>query len=219
MIENRVKRSSTGRTWASLAVAMGATAFLGAAAFAAPAGASAAGSVAPKQSTVEAASVVQSPSWPEYQQGEMGWNIAVAKHLLAEEGSLQPGEVLDDRFDDVTVEALLDYQQATDLAVTGVLDVRSWDFLAQEAGTVSQGDESHAVTAVQIALAEKLGYDLSDDGYQTYSPDQGTFGAATHAAVVDFQEQAGIDADGRVDPGTLQSLVNTHVPENESPGH
>ncbi|WP_083927512.1 trypsin-like serine protease [Nocardiopsis prasina] len=152
--------------------------------------------------------VSEDAEWPEYKQGEMGWNIEVAKRLLADEGSFEPGEVLDDRFDEATVEALLDYQQATDLKVTGILDSRSWEFLAEEAGSVVLGDESHAVGAVQTALAEKLGHDLSGDGYRTHSPEPGVFGEATHEAVVDFQEQAGLHADGEVGPTTLQALVS-----------
>ncbi|MBR8744351.1 hypothetical protein DSY14_21945 [Nocardiopsis sp. MG754419] len=106
----------------------------------------------------------------------------------------------------------MDYQQGTDLKVTGVLDTRSWEFLTEEAGTLSQGDEGHAVAAVQTALAEKLGYDLGADGYETHTAEPGTFGPSTHAAVESFQEQVGLDADGQVGPATFHALVT--VPEN-----
>lgn len=151
-------------------------------------------------------------TWPEYRQGEMGWNVAAAKLLLADEGSFVPGDVVDDRFDDATVEALLDYQQSTDLKVTGVLDARSWEFLVEEAGPLNRGDESHAVAAVQTVLGDKLGHDLSGDGHSTHTAEPGVFGAATHDAVVAFQQEAGIKADGEVGGETFNALVNE--PEN-----
>lgn len=149
---------------------------------------------------------VDGTQWPEYRETEMGWNISVAKFTLAELGYYTPSDVLDDRFD---AEPLMDYQQATDLKVTGVLDQRTWEFLSEDVGVVRQGDQSHAVAAAQTALAEKFGYDLSDDGYETYAPDTGAFGPATEAAVRAFQEEAGIDADGEVGPITYKALVVT----------
>ncbi|GLU50470.1 peptidoglycan-binding domain-containing protein [Nocardiopsis ansamitocini] len=147
--------------------------------------------------------------WPEYRQNTMGWNLSVAKFSLWEIGYYEPSATLDDRFGEKEVEALMDYQQATDLKVTGVLDARSWEFLSEDVGVLSQGDTGPAVSAVQVALHEKHGYDLSGDGYQRFAPEAGTFGQATHDAVVAFQEDAGIDADGEVGPITYKALVVT----------
>lgn len=151
-------------------------------------------------------SAVEEAQWPEYRPTEMGWNISVAKFTLAELGYYEPGEVLDDRFD---AEPVMDYQQDTDLKVTGLLDQRTWDFLQEDFGVVREGDEGYTVSAAQTALHEKFGYDLSGDGYETYAPDEGTFGPATEAAVTAFQEEAGIDADGEVGPVTFKALVVT----------
>ncbi|MBR8744392.1 peptidoglycan-binding domain-containing protein [Nocardiopsis sp. MG754419] len=159
--------------------------------------------------SVSSESAAQEAQWPEYRQTEMGWNVSVAKHLLWEQDYYEPGGTLDDRFDEATVESLLDYQQDTDLKVTGILDGRSWEFLVEDAGTLSQGDEGPAVAAAQTALHEKLGYDLTDDGYRTYAPEPGSFGPATHEAVVDFQEENGLAADGAVDADTFEALVVT----------
>lgn len=71
----------------------------------------------------------------------------------------------------------------------------------------STGDE---VKKLQIRLA-KLGYPLKGTGY---------FGAATDAAVSDFQKRNGLEADGRVGPMTERALYGgpvSIVPEMARP--
>ncbi|MFD3686305.1 peptidoglycan-binding protein [Nocardiopsis sp. NPDC058631] len=155
-----------------------------------------------------ASTASQDSAWPEYWQGQMGWDVAVAKYLLWEQGYFEPYKVVDHVLDERALDALMDYQQDTDLKVTGVLDARSWEFLVEAAGPVQQGDESYAVSAVQTALQQKHGYDLAADGFSTDTPGQGTFGTATHDAVTDFQQDVGLDADGVVDAATFQALVS-----------
>jgi len=154
-----------------------------------------------------ASTAVQSSAWPEYSKGQMGWDVAVAKYLLWEQGYFEPYKVVDHVLDDRALDSLMDYQQDTDLKVTGVLDARSWEFLVEDAGPVQQGDESYAVSAVQTALQQKHGYDLAEDGFSTDTPGRGAFGTATHDAVTDFQQEVGLDADGVVDAATFQALV------------
>ncbi|MES0837381.1 peptidoglycan-binding domain-containing protein [Nocardiopsis tropica] len=149
----------------------------------------------------------QSGEWPEYTRGQMGWDVAVAKYLLWEQGYYEPYKVVDHVLDDRALDSLMDYQQDTDLKVTGVLDARSWEFLVEDAGPVRQGDESYTVSAVQTALSQKHGYDLAEDGYSSDTPGRGTFGAATHDAVTGFQQEAGLEADGEVDAATFKALV------------
>jgi uncharacterized protein (TIGR02594 family) len=58
------------------------------------------------------------------------------------------------------------------------------------------GDQGSAVKALQLALA-KLGYELNGTGY---------FGGATEAAVMDFQEQCGLEVDGEVGADTARAI-------------
>jgi uncharacterized protein (TIGR02594 family) len=58
------------------------------------------------------------------------------------------------------------------------------------------GDKGSVVSALQLALA-KLGYQLRGTGY---------FGGATEAAVMDFQEQRGLEVDGEVGAETARAL-------------
>ena len=58
------------------------------------------------------------------------------------------------------------------------------------------GDQGSAVNALQLALA-KLGYELKGTGY---------FGGATEAAVMDFQEQCGLEVDGEVGAETARAI-------------
>lgn len=69
-------------------------------------------------------------------------------------------------------------------------------FQISESGTLSQGDSGREVRRLQRALAE-LGYDVSPDG---------EFGPGTTAAVQDFQEDAGLPADGIAGPATAQAI-------------
>jgi hypothetical protein len=65
-----------------------------------------------------------------------------------------------------------------------------------ESGTLSEGDTGQRVRRLQRALAE-LGFDVSPDG---------AFGPGTTAAVRDFQEDAGLDADGVVGSETARAI-------------
>lgn len=61
---------------------------------------------------------------------------------------------------------------------------------------IEHGAEGDTVSELQEALVE-LGYDIAVDGI---------FGDDTHAAVVDFQSNNGLDADGIVGPNTWEAL-------------
>lgn len=61
---------------------------------------------------------------------------------------------------------------------------------------LQMGDQGPMVRALQLALA-KLGYNLKGTG---------NFGGATDAAVTDFQQQHGLEADGVVGPATARAL-------------
>lgn len=63
--------------------------------------------------------------------------------------------------------------------------------------TLRRGEEGDSVVAVQEALLRL--------GYEPGSAD-GKFGASTEAAVIAFQQAAGLEADGVVGPATLAAL-------------
>jgi peptidoglycan hydrolase-like protein with peptidoglycan-binding domain len=145
--------------------------------------------------------------WTEYHPGQMAWDIAIVKYMLMDMGYFEPLKTVDGVLDERSVEALMDYQQETDLRVTGLIDYRTWEFLADEAAGTGPGDEDHTVSAIQTALYYHHGYDLSADGYAPDSLDEGVYGEATQAAVAEIQEEVGLHPDGEIDAATFHVLL------------
>ncbi len=79
---------------------------------------------------------------------------------------------------------------------------------ASSSSLLRRGDSGSAVSGLQERLAE-LGY--MDEKYVT-----GYFGDLTHRAVLSFQTQAGLDADGVVGPATTKKLNSSRAPKRES---
>ncbi|WP_052191172.1 XVIPCD domain-containing protein [Luteibacter sp. 9133] len=80
--------------------------------------------------------------------------------------------------------------------------------------TLSKGDESTKVTALQESLS-RLGY--KDENGHAIKPD-GHFGEHTKAAVEKFQRAHGLEADGIVGKATMQAL-HTATPRLDSAAH
>ncbi len=168
------------------------------------AGAPAAFAAVPQATAAASADEV---GWTEYKPGQMAWDIAVAKYMLMDMGYFEPHQVVDGVLDERSVEALMDYQQETDLKVTGLLDERTWEFLADEADGTGPEDRDHTVSAIQTTLNYHHGYDLSADGYEQDSLEEGYYGAATRDAVADLQQKVGLEPDGVVDDDTFRYLM------------
>lgn len=72
--------------------------------------------------------------------------------------------------------------------------------------TFHPGDKGNQITTIQQALAN-YGYNISVDG---------DYGASTQAAVRQFQEAQGLEADGIVGAATYEALMGEAMPENHT---
>ena len=140
-------------------------------------------------------------------QGSSGAAVKSLQKRLIELGYL--GGSADGNFGTGTKSALMDFQSAAGLKVTGVADVDTQEALeasdAPEKGgvTLKQGMSGDAVKRLQNRLIEL--------GYMTGTAD-GSFGASTKTAVAAFQRKAGLDADGIAGPTTLAVLYDNDAP-------
>ena len=140
-------------------------------------------------------------------QGSSGAAVKSLQKRLIELGYL--GGSADGNFGTGTKSALMDFQSAAGLKVTGVADVDTQEALeasdAPEKGgvTLKQGMSGDAVKRLQNRLIEL--------GYMTGTAD-GSFGASTKTAVAAFQRKAGLDADGIAGPTTLAVLYDDDAP-------
>lgn len=140
-------------------------------------------------------------------QGSSGAAVKSLQKRLIELGYLSGSA--DGSFGAGTKSALMDFQSAAGLKVTGVADVDTQEALeasdAPEKGgvTLKQGMTGDAVKRLQSRLIE-LGY-LSGTA-------DGTYGASTKNAVATFQRKAGLDADGVAGPATQAALYDDDAP-------
>jgi peptidoglycan hydrolase-like protein with peptidoglycan-binding domain len=124
--------------------------------------------------------------------GNRGADVLAIQHLLAQHGqATAPTSV----FDSSTVTKVKAFQSARGLGADGIVGPNTWGSLVV---TVRQGDNNHAVRALQVELNAKRGAGLVVDG---------DFGPATNTAVRNFQSHAGIGVDGIVGPTTWRNLV------------
>ncbi len=140
---------------------------------------------------------IEAAAWPEYETGDTDVDVLVAKLLITEQG-FDPGAE-DADFDGEFRAAVLNYQNANDLADTGALDAETWLLLREQTfGEYGPGDSGNVVRAVQHALNAK---------FQAHIGVDGAYGPVTEAAVREAQEFFGIGADGIVGPLTFRALV------------
>ncbi|GAB7051359.1 penicillin-insensitive murein endopeptidase [Catenuloplanes indicus] len=125
-------------------------------------------------------------------QGNRGVDTQAVQYLLTARGHATD---TDGVFGAGTTTAVRAFQSARGLTADGIVGPQTWGALVV---TVRQGDNGPAVRAVQTLLNKKRRLSLTVDG---------DFGSGTHAAVVAFQNHAGIAADGIVGPATWQNLV------------
>ncbi|MDP9795016.1 peptidoglycan hydrolase-like protein with peptidoglycan-binding domain [Catenuloplanes nepalensis] len=125
-------------------------------------------------------------------QGNRGVDTQAVQHLLTARGHATGADGV---FGSGTATSVRAFQTARGLTSDGIVGPQTWGALIV---TVRQGDNGAAVRAVQVLLNKKRRLSLAVDG---------DFGSGTHAAVVAFQNHAGITADGIVGPTTWQNLV------------
>jgi uridine phosphorylase len=124
--------------------------------------------------------------------GNRGVDVLAIQHLLNHNG-IAVGT--DGVFGPATDAAVRSFQSARGLGVDGIVGPNTWGALVP---TLRQGNTGAAVRALQVELNEKRRISLAVNG---------TFDAATDAAVRSFQSHAGIGADGIVGPVTWRNLV------------
>ncbi len=131
-------------------------------------------------------------AWPTQSKGSRGADVEAIQQLLVHAGQTV---AVDGDFGSGTDTAVRAFQTARGLGADGRVGPNTWGALAV---AVRQGDNNNAVRALQRQLNLKRGLSLGVDG---------SFGPATHAAVVDFQRHAGIEANGEVGPITWRNLI------------
>ncbi|MDR7276926.1 penicillin-insensitive murein endopeptidase [Catenuloplanes atrovinosus] len=125
-------------------------------------------------------------------EGNRGVDTQAVQYLLQARGH---STTADGVFGPNTRSSVVAFQDSRGLEDDGIVGPQTWGALIV---TVRQGDSGAAVRAVQALLNKKRRLSLAVDG---------VFGSGTHAAVVAFQNHAGITADGIVGPTTWQNLV------------
>ncbi|GIH20874.1 GH25 family lysozyme [Rugosimonospora africana] len=131
-------------------------------------------------------------TWPLVQQGQTGRRVTTVQYLLNAHGAkLDP----DGDFGPATKTAVVSFQSSNHLETDGIVGANTWQALVV---TVQQGSTGPAVNAVQAEL----------NAHGAALTVNGTFDAATSAAVKTYQTSKGLDPDGVVGTLTWQSLVS-----------
>ncbi|WP_436497038.1 peptidoglycan-binding protein [Actinokineospora sp. HUAS TT18] len=131
--------------------------------------------------------------WPTQSKGNRGADVAAIQYLLVHSGR---SVSVDGDFGGGTDTAVRDFQSAKGLGADGNVGPNTWTALAV---SVQQGNNNNAVRALQYQLNAKQNAGLTVDG---------DFGSGTKAAVVSFQQHAGIEANGIVGPITWRYLIS-----------
>ncbi|WP_054046659.1 penicillin-insensitive murein endopeptidase [Alloactinosynnema sp. L-07] len=142
--------------------------------------------------TAQQAQAFSQAFWPTQSKGNRGADVVAIQYFLVHSGR---SVSVDGDFGGGTDAAVRDFQAAKGLGADGNVGPNTWNALAV---SVQQGDNNNAVKALQYQLNVKRNAGLSVDG---------DFGGGTRAAVVSFQQHAGIEANGVVGPITWRNLI------------
>lgn len=164
---------------------------------------------------------------PTLRKGSKGSQVSYLQQLLTDAG-VYDGQV-NGVFDSPTNTAVKQFQRSSSLAVDGIVGKRTWTTLAQgDAPTANQPFDnspftnqtspqqgfSEPVTTPVLRVGDRgtavstLQKRLRDLGYFKSSP-TGGFGSVTKAAVIRFQRDNGLRANGIVEQKTQAALQNT----------
>lgn len=136
------------------------------------------------------------PGFPVLRRGDHLQAVALAQSLLSDRGF---PVVADARFGPQTEDAVRRFQSSRNLTVDGIVGAQTWSHLIR---TLRQGSRGEAVYGLQRNLSRHQGYELAVDG---------AFGPQTHQAVVRFQTDTALVADGIVGPKTWQELADRSI--------
>jgi hypothetical protein len=130
--------------------------------------------------------------FPTQSLNDRGVDVQAIQYLLQQAGQNVDADGVFGASTDTAVRA---FQSAKGLSADGIVGPNTWGKLAV---TESSGASGPAVKAIQVQLNRKRHAGLTVSG---------SFDAATKAAVVAFQNHAGIGADGIVGPTTWKNLI------------
>lgn len=141
-------------------------------------------------------------AYPDLQSGASGDELKAAQCALDaaghKPGSTDPYEPTG-QFDQPTVEATKAFQTERQLQASGTIDAHTWTALLAtgEQPVLSNGASGSDVSRLQRALTAALGKTVEIDG---------AFGPNTEAAVKEYQQKVGLEADGVVGEQTWGAL-------------
>ena len=137
-----------------------------------------------------------------FQVGDSSSEVATLQQLLLGAGH-DPGPI-DGVFGPMTEQAVVAFQEAHGLSLTGLIDQTEWDLLVGGL-LIEPGNRGDAVRSLQQLLA--------GSGFNP-GPIDGIFGGLTGQAVSGFQSARGLGVTGSVDQATWDALnANPDAPE------
>jgi N-acetylmuramoyl-L-alanine amidase len=144
---------------------------------------------------------------PVFRRGDRGTVVAEIRAKLAVLGLLDAApDSASEVFDDATDRAIRGFQQARGLRVDGVVGPETYRCLDEAHWRFGDRVLSYTVTRPLVGDdVATLQQRLLDLGFDPGRCD-GIFGAATDAALREFQRNVGLRADGTLGPGTIRAL-------------
>ena len=141
-------------------------------------------------------------------EGDMGEEVEEAQNRLAFYGYYD-GEI-DGKFDNEVKQAVIKFQRRNDLSADGKIGPKTWAILSTDTG-VKLSDPTQPIESMTLGCSglnvEKVQIALKNNYY--YNGEiTGEFDSLTFKAVKNFQESAGLTADGIVGKRTWDALVN-----------
>lgn len=138
-------------------------------------------------------------AYPDLKEGAAGDEVTAAQCLLDKAGRPVGEGDPSGEYDKAMAESVTGLQKDLGLKETGEIDSHTWTALLARGSNVQikEGAEGPNVSRLQRALTAALGTAVTIDG---------KFTAATTKAAKEYQEKAGLDADGIVGPKTWTAL-------------
>lgn len=115
----------------------------------------------------------------------------------------------DGRFGHTTLEAVRRFQRQRGLAADGIVGPETWRALLEAGWSLGDRLLYHTRVMLRGDDVRELQQRLNQLGFDA-GPEDGIFGPLVHAAVEDFQRNAGTEVDGVAGPGTVGALRRLH---------
>lgn len=135
-------------------------------------------------------------TWPILKKGSKGEDVEVLQAML--NATIGAGLVVDGNFGSETAIAVLRYQTWKALDVDGQVGPSTWASLTSESLQTQNNYNWTLTRQLQKLLNNRFNIETTVDGY---------FGSKTTASVKEFQQLAGITADGKVGSVTWSLLI------------